>query len=310
MVQQTPQQMVAPAHGPELNRRQRTWIVTGAVAAGVALAVVWSFHLVDGVIGDNVANALLGYDARETALVGVGTGLVFAFVTGLAGTFTACNIAVFGMLPKIAESARSGRSATLAILGPICWLGVGMVVVSALYGSLGVVFADQLPQLSGQEIAGLPGRIFQASLVFGLIGLAFVYLGLAALGMVRDPFTHAPRARLLTMGALIGLFLVGRPFPLFRTLFEYAAEQGNPLYGAVAFILQSVGNVLLVVIFAVLIMAVTRGGAARWLVNHPTRAAGIAGFALLSLGVFMLVYWDIRVPAMFGYGWFPTMPWN
>lgn len=279
--------------------------------AGILLAVVWSYEFVDSTIGDNVANTLLGHEAKETAIVGSTAGLIFAFVTGVAGTFTACNIAVFGALPKIAESAHSGTTrATVALLAPIGWLAAGMVAVSAAYGAVGVVFADHLPQLSGGEVAGLPGRLFQASVVFGLIGLAFIYLGLAAMSAVPDPFARAPRARLVMMGALIGLFLAGRPFPLFRQLFEYAAEQGNPLYGAASFVLQSVGNVLLVVLLAVVLMMVTRGGVARWLVANPRRAAAIAGFALVMLGVFLVVYWDIRVPAGRGYGWFPTMPWN
>jgi hypothetical protein len=38
--------------------------------------------------------------------------------------------------------------------------------------------------------------------------------------------------------------------------------------------------------------------------------ARIAGVALIALGTFMIIYWDVRLPALFGYGWFPTMPWN
>jgi hypothetical protein len=26
--------------------------------------------------------------------------------------------------------------------------------------------------------------------------------------------------------------------------------------------------------------------------------------------VFNIVYWDLRLPANFGYGWFPTMPYR
>jgi hypothetical protein len=31
---------------------------------------------------------------------------------------------------------------------------------------------------------------------------------------------------------------------------------------------------------------------------------------LIALGVFTVVYWCLRVPAIFGFGWFPTMPYN
>ncbi|MBY8852160.1 hypothetical protein K7G98_29390, partial [Saccharothrix sp. MB29] len=43
---------------------RRRWLVVGSSAlAGFALTAVWSAHFVDSVIGDNVANALLGHDA-------------------------------------------------------------------------------------------------------------------------------------------------------------------------------------------------------------------------------------------------------
>lgn len=87
----------------------------------------------------------------------------------------------------------------------------------------------------------MPVHLLQSSVVFGLIGLAFLFLGLAALGVVRDPLADRhPRVRPLVLGALLGGLLIGRPFPLFFKLFTYAAETA----------------------------------------------------------------------AMFGWGWFPTMPWN
>ena len=36
----------------------------------------------------------------------------------------------------------------------------------------------------------------------------------------------------------------------------------------------------------------------------------ITATMLLAVGVFTLIYWDVRLPAIFGYGWFPTMPYN
>lgn len=36
----------------------------------------------------------------------------------------------------------------------------------------------------------------------------------------------------------------------------------------------------------------------------------LAGISLLVLGALLVFYWDVRLPAMFGYGWFPAMPWN
>lgn len=296
---------------PEADRpRRRAPLVLAGILAGVVLAVVWSFELVDGVIGDNVANSLLGYEAKEASIASTSAGLVFAFITGLAGTFTACNIAVFGALPKLADAQRPGRGAVGAVIGALGWFTLGLLVVSISYGVIGVLLGERLPQLSTDMIGEVPVRLLQSSVVFGLIGLAFAYLGLAALRVVPDPFAHRPRLRLAVLGGLVGGFLVGRPYPLFRRLFEHAVDTGNPFYGALAFLLQSVGNVLLVAVLAVLVVALSRGAALRWLSENPARASAIAGVALLALGVFMVVYWDVRVPAMFGFGWFPTMPWN
>lgn len=71
------------------------------MAVGVLVAVLWSFELVDETIGQNVANAVLGYDASGSPIAGSAAGAIFAFVTGLAGTFTACNIAAFSAVAPI-----------------------------------------------------------------------------------------------------------------------------------------------------------------------------------------------------------------
>jgi hypothetical protein len=282
---------------------------------GLALAVLWSYELVDSVIGDNVANSVLGYDAKETAISGAAAGVAFAFVSGFAGTFTACNVAVFGALPQIAgdpagaQGRQQGRlRAVSAALG---WLVLGMLAVSAIYGAVAVLVGGRLPQLSSRVLdGGIPERLVQASVVFGLIGLAFGYLGLASLRLVPDPFAGRPRTRLLVLGALIGGFLVGRPYPLFHQLLDYAVATNNPLYGALYFCLQSLGNVLVVAAMAALLALAIRLPAVRNLLAHPERVARIAGVALIALGTFMIIYWDVRLPALFGYGWFPTMPWN
>src|SRR5688572_2266228 len=92
-------------------RRPRTaLVVTLSVAAGVLLAVLWSYEFVDSVIGDNVANTLLGHDAKKTAIAGTAAGLLFAFVSGLAGTFTACNIAMAAAVGPMSQAGGHGRS--------------------------------------------------------------------------------------------------------------------------------------------------------------------------------------------------------
>lgn len=283
--------------------------MAASVAAGILLAVLWSYEFVDSVIGDNVANTLLGHEAKTTAITGTFAGLVFAFVSGFAGTFTACNIAMAASIGPMSQA--SDRTGTVrALLRPLGAFTLGMVAVSAVYGFVGVLLGERLPQLSTDMVGTVPVRLIQSSVVFGVVGLALVYLGLAALGVVRDVFAGRPRARVVVLGALVGAFLIGRPYPMFVKLFHWAAETGNPLYGAATFALQSLGNILLVsVVFAVLVLA-TRGRFVRWLAANPRRTALVSGTLLLALGVFTVVYWDLRVPSIFGIGWFPTMPYN
>lgn len=299
---------------PAVGAGRRTRVALISVAAGVLLAVLWSFELVDSVIGDTVANTVLGHDAKATAITGTAAGLLFAFVSGFAGTFTACNIAMAASVGPMSQVGGAGDTdragASLrSLLRPVGWLALGMVVVSAGYGIVGVLLGDRLPQLSTDVVDGVPVRLIQSSVVFGVIGLALTYLGLAALGVLPDVFAHRPVARVVVMGALVGGFLVGRPYPLFNKLFHWAADTGNPLYGALAFTLQSLGNVLLVTLIFAMVVLATRGRFLRWMAD-PRRAAVVTGGLLIALGVFTVVYWDLRVPAHFGIGWFPTMPYN
>ncbi|BCB82287.1 hypothetical protein GCM10022251_47090 [Phytohabitans flavus] len=282
-----------------------------SVLAGLALAVLWSYEFVDSTIGDNVANTLLGHDAKETAIAGTAAGLLFAFVSGLAGTFTACNIAMAASIGPMSQASRAGSAGALrAILRPVAYLTAGMVSVSAVYGFVGVLLGDRLPQLSTARVGDMPVRLIQTSVVFGIIGLALIYLGLAALGTLPDIFAGRPVARVVTLGALIGGFLIGRPYPLFNKLFHWAADTGNPLYGAGAFVLQSLGNIVIVTVLFALLVALTGGRFLTWLSATPRRAAAVSGALLLALGVFTVIYWDVRVPALFGFGWFPTMFYN
>ena len=284
-------------------------VILGSILAGIALAVLWSYEFVDHTVGDNIANTLLGHDAKATAIGGTTAGLLFAFVSGLAGTFTACNIAMAASVGPMSQAG--GRSVGLrALLRPLGWLTLGALAVSAAYGFVGVLIGDSLPQLSADKIGTVPVRLLQSVVVFGVIGLAFVYLGLAALGKVPDPFRRHPVARVVTLGALIGGFLIGRPYPLFTKLFQWAADTGNPFYGAGAFMLQSIGNIAIVAALFALLALVTRGGLVRRLAAAPSRSAALTGSLLLGLGVFTVVYWTVRVPSMFGFGWFPMMPYN
>lgn len=294
--------------------RRRVLVTTISVLAGFLLTVLWSAPFVDRVIGDNVANTMLGYDAKHTPIDGVLTGVVFAFVTGLAGSFTACNVAVFGVVAPVVGDGSEGKRRLRDTLRPLGWITVGLVFVSAMYGALVALAGTMMPQFATTASGGglSPSRI-QSMIVFGLIGVVMIYLGLAALRLVPDPLVPLrrsfPNGPLVLMGALIGGLLIGRPFALFRVMFRDAAESHDMLYGMAAFVLQSLGNVVVMAVVTVLLVHGTRGRLQRWLTARPGRLAEVTGAAFLVVGSFTLLYWDLRVLGRAGLIWYPTIGW-
>jgi len=294
--------------------RRRGLIVALSVAAGFLLTVVWSAEFVDQTIGENVAGTLLGHEASGAALTGVPAGVLFAFVSGIAGTFTACNIAVFGALAPMLEAGGTRRERLARLLRPVGWLAVGMATVSATYGAIVGIVGTRMPQFT--TTPSTPGTIaprsIQSMIVFGVVGLALLYLGLAALRLVPDPLAalshRFPNAPMVVMGALVGGFLIGRPYGLFRQLFRDAAESGNPLYGAAAFVLQSLGNIVIVVLLFLLLASA--GRLRRWLTADPRRMTVVIAVSLIVVGVFTILYWDVRLLARREIiPWYPQAPW-
>ena len=291
----------------------RARITAISLIAGLAVAVLWSAQLVDDDIGVNVVNGVLGHDAAGTSLSGTLTGLVFAFVIGVAGTFTACNVAVFAAIAPVVRDRGTVSGRLRQAIRPLGWVAVGALVTAGLYGAIGASLGSRIPQLSKATVGAhhFPVRLLQSVTVFGLIGLIMLYLGAAALYALPDPLTRlsarwAP-AQQVFMGVLIGCFLIGRPWPLFHTMFAHAAATHNALFGAAAFVLVVAGNMVLM---AVLLLVLAMSRFPRWLVGKPGRMVTTTAAAWLVGGSFTFVYWAIRLPAKFGFGWFPTMPWH
>jgi hypothetical protein len=112
------------------------------------------------------------------------------------------------------------------------------------------------------------------------------------------------------MGALVGGFLIGRPYPLFRDLFRNAANRHNPLYGAGAFVLQSLGNMIVMGVLFIVLSYAIGGRVQRWVAQQPSRASTPTASTLIISGAYFVAYWNLRQLGHLGYLWFPTAPWN
>jgi MFS family permease len=286
------------------------WLVAGSALLGIGLAIVWSPSFVDQTIGENGATTILGYSVTATPITGVLMAIGFAFVSGLTGTFTACNVAGLSAIAPLSVGRRPSLTSALRSLG---WLALGTSLVAGLYGGIGALVGPSIPQLSHAMIGRFPIRLIQSSVVFGILGLVLLMMGLASL---RAPILTLPRKRgweisgLLLIGGLIGAFLIGRPFALFVKIFQYAAATHNPALGALVFVLQSLGNIAVLALVFVAIATVGRGRLLRWLAARPDRLARFNAVALLAAGTFLIAYWCVRLPAVFGIGWWPRVPWS
>jgi hypothetical protein len=294
---------------------RRRLILLLSVLAGLFVAYAWSATLVDEQIGFNTADTLLGHNANSTPIGGIASGVLFAFVSGLAGSFTACNIACFGAVgPLVSQQAQTRRGRLVQTLRPLGWLAVGMITVSAVYGAIVGIVGTRMPQFSTAHPHGLSPRAIQSMTAFGVVGLIMIVLGMAALGLIRDPLgpvsRRYPNAPLVLVGALIGGFLIGRPYPLFQDMFRSAAQSHDPLYGAVAFALQSVGNIIVMSLLFLLLSYGLGSRVQRWIDAKPSRASVLTAAAFIIAGVFAVVYWDVRALNGIGDVWFPTAPWN
>jgi hypothetical protein len=286
-------------------------MLLGSIALGLGLAIVWSPSFVDQTIGENGATTILGYSVTATPITGVLMAIGFAFVSGLTGTFTACNVAGLSAIAPLSAGRRPSVASALRSLG---WLALGTSLVAGLYGAIGALIGPSIPQLSHALLGRFPIRLIQSMVVFGILGLVLVAIGLAAMGHVR---VDAPRpdgryaaARLVLIGGLIGAFLIGRPFALFVKIFEYAAATHNPVLGALVFVLQSLGNIAVLALVFLVVAIVGRGRLLRWLAARPDRLARFNAVALLTAGTFLIAYWCVRLPAVFGFGWWPRVPWS
>lgn len=279
----------------------RLWLALGAVSLGVLVAGFWNYHLVDGFGREMVAGRTIGDTgalAGAWAERGGGFGYLFAAIAGLAATFTACNCVVFAMIPGLVCSAEAPESEVSA-LGALGLFTAGVVGVGAAHG----VFVGLLGPEGIEAVNGRAVRMAQAQAVFSILGIAMLAWGaleLGYLGWARRRVSATTRAFFAStgtkaglLGIMVGLFAVGRPFPVFRDFLTYAANAGSPLYGASVMALQGVGQIAVMVGLFLLLLWLAGERIAKLAAAAPGRVRAVSGAALLAGGSYFLFYWGL-----------------
>ncbi len=284
-------------------------IILAAIAVGLLLAILWSPAVADDAIGETIANTILGSTAKTVPLDNALFGIAFAIAAGLGTTFTACNCAVFSC---IAPLTREKGQANMGVGRLLLWMCIGVIAVTAAYGIIGAIPGSRVPSLS-QAVVHLshnyPVRLLQSTMVFVSLGILLLFWGLVALQIASNPLKRLvqqhPWLVPLFLGAIVGGFTIGRPFPLFHKLFQYSAGTGDPALSALLIALQGLGNIAVMALLFVLLTRGTKGRFERWLRGNPLRARTITAISMIGGGTFLIAYWGLRVPAAFGIGWFP-----
>ena len=283
------------------SRSRRVMYLLAATLAGVIVAGFWNFRVVDGFGADIVAANTIGDyrgKAGEFAILGATFGFLFAFVAGLAATFTACNCVAFAMIPGLvcAPDAKAGRAAAFAALRILLF---AVVLVSAIYGA----FVGWLGPGGAAAINAREVRFAQAGIVFSVLGIAMLIWGAIELGLfdrwtrrcstVTRAFFAQPTTKAAIMGLMIGTFAIGRPYPVFREFLLYAAQAQSPAYGAAVMALQGIGQVVVMVVAFVVLLVVFGTKLATWVTSRPQQPALVSALALAAGGAYFVFYWGV-----------------
>ncbi|ABX03528.1 MAG TPA: hypothetical protein DEF47_17775 [Herpetosiphon sp.] len=295
----------------DTTQRQAWIIVLIAALVGLGLAIVWSFEVADHVLGANIANTIVGADAKELVLDSSSllSGVIFSIAAGLAATFTACNCVVFSCIAPLT----AGKS-TMSLWRTLGWMTLGILLITGSYGIIGTLLGEKLPILNNATLPigkGYPIRLAQSSFIFVGLGVIFVWWGLHTLQILPNPlaklFARNPWFKPFGLGLLIGCFTIGRPFGLFRKAFSNAIVAGDPFFGGLAIALQGLSNILIMVLVLLGLIYATGGRFERWLSANPSRITRFTAISVIVGGIFFIAYWGLRVPSYYEIGWFPHM---
>ena len=184
------------------------------------------------------------------------------------------------------------------------WLALKMftipvLLITAVYG----LYVGFLGPVGIEYINKTEVRHAQSFAVFTALGFGMLIWGLLELGFLdgvkhrSSPETRAFFAQISVkasiLGAMVGMFTVGRPYPLFRDFLVYAASTKNPAYGALVMMIQGLGQIALMVILFVLLVKLAGRRLATTAMEKPHKFQLISGMALLAGGVYFLYYWGL-----------------
>lgn len=285
----------------EYRTGKRLFLGFVVMVAGILVAGFWNYHLVDGFGKDIVAGQTIG-DTETLAGTfhenGGGFRFIFAAIAGLAATFTACNCVAFAMIPGLACSTdskttrRSAISAIIAFVTPVVLVGAAYGVFVGFLGPDGVVAINERPV-----------RLAQAQAVFSIIGVIMISWGFLELGFLKkitrriSPLTRkffsSPTTKVALMGFLVGLFAVGRPFPVFRQFLTYAAAAESPTYGAIVMAIHGLGQIAVLLILFFTLVYVAGNRMMRWSAEKPHQPRMLTALALLGGGAYFVFYWGL-----------------
>ncbi|MFD2673355.1 hypothetical protein [Marinicrinis sediminis] len=285
---------------PQLKLHIRIRWALIAAAIGICIAGFWNYHVVDGIGKDWVAGSTIGDTGQLAGSFGdhgYGFGFLFAVIAGLAATFTACNCVVFAMMPGLACSSRTSIKKTA--IRALLVFSAGVILVCAVYGGyISLLRTEQIVAMNERSV-----RLAQAQWVFSSIGLFMLIWAMIALGFLHSLVKRLPRGLVTffsrpdtkagVMGMLVGLFTIGRPFPVFRDFLTYAAEARQPLYGAAVMSLQGLAQIAVMILLMLVLIWIARKPLTRWLQNKPYQAELISALALTGGGAYFLFYWGL-----------------
>lgn len=280
---------------------RRLLYVLGMVIVAILIAGFWHRGLVDGFGRDVVAGSTIGNTgelAGQYESHGGGFGLVFAAIAGLAATFTACNCVIFAMLPGLACSTEQNaghRSAWQAL----AMFTLPVLLIAAVYG----LYVGFLGPVGIEYINQIEVRHAQSFAVFTALGFAMLAWGCLELGfldsvknrvsqLTRDFFSQVT-VKAVLLGTMVGMFTVGRPYPLFRDFLVYAATTKNPAYGALVMMIQGLGQIAIMVLLFVLLVKTAGRKLGAIAINKPYKFQLISGMALTAGGIYFLYYWGL-----------------